>query len=310
MKKSLMISGSTLAVPHRWLVAPVQVAAGLGLLLLLALAGCTRAAPSGLSSQNPEAADTASETPGDPPQGTEAPPQGTGAPPQGTEAPGGAATPLPRVDDTYPLVSVVADSTHVQEGSNLSFTLTADPAPAIPLTVNLEWSMSRSGHRSETPDTVTIPTSGEAEIVLPTMHDYSFDDTTVEVVVLASKYYSHDRSPASITVRNDDSYWVTVVAGAATVDEGDAISFTLTATPAPASPLTVNLNWPATDDRLAGALPDTVTIPMSGTLVLPLTTTDDSIDNPSYGRVSVQLVPGHLYAPSRRKAEVTIVDND
>ena len=123
-------------------------------------------------------------------------------------------------DDFTSVVSIVADSTEVVEGNDLSFTLTADPPPASNLKINLDWTVKGYLYGSRKrphelgvtpPKTATIPaegaTKGTATVTVPIIDDdiYTYP-TTVTVRLLAGNLYfaRGAASRASITIRDDD----------------------------------------------------------------------------------------------------------
>ena len=105
---------------------------------------------------------------------------------------------------------------------------------------------------------------------------------------------------------------LTITAGPA-VTEGEGASFTVTATPAPASPLTVTLLVSQTGDFVSsGNLGEkTVTVPTSGSATYTVATLNDGVDEPA-GAVTVEVYPEMDYAvdSDMASASVTVNDND
>ena len=102
---------------------------------------------------------------------------------------------------------------------------------------------------------------------------------------------------------------VSVAAGDAISEGGDA-SFTLTATPDPASPLAVSVTVGADGAFGVPTGARTVTIPVTGSLVLTLPTVDDAADEPD-GSVSLTLNDGNGYTVgSPASGAVSIEDDD
>ena len=104
---------------------------------------------------------------------------------------------------------------------------------------------------------------------------------------------------------------VTVSAGGG-VTEGTAASFTVTASPAPASPLDVTLTVGQSGDVAApgAAGTRTVTVPVSGSVSVAVATDDDSVDD-SDGSVSVTVDAGAGYTVGSASAgTVSVADND
>ena len=92
--------------------------------------------------------------------------------------------------------------------------------------------------------------------------------------------------------------------------EGNPVSFTLTASPAPTEDLTVNVSWNETGSFLTATGPSAVTIPTSRTATLSADTDDDSTDE-SNGSVTVNVLSGSGYTVgSPSAANVTVTDDD
>ena len=86
----------------------------------------------------------------------------------------------------------------------MSFRVSAEPAPAAPLTVNVSWSESGTFLAGKPAgETVTIPTSGSVELEADTNDDSGDEaDGSVTVTVLAGSGYAVG-SPASATRDGD-----------------------------------------------------------------------------------------------------------
>ena len=233
---------------------------------------------------------------------------------------------VPETDDpdppqvpVQPAVTIAADTATVTEGSDVSFTLSATPPPASPLTVNLTWTQSGSFLAGARPSTATIPTTGTATVSASTDDDGTDEpDGSVTLTVDGGSGYAVGAtSSATVAVDDNDTAGagarqpqVTIAPVAAIVTEGTAVSFSLTATPAPASNLTVDLTWTEVGSFLTGARPSTVTIPTSGTATVSASTVDDSVDEPN-GSVTLTVGSGSGYAVgATSSATVTVDDND
>ena len=236
---------------------------------------------------------------------------------------GGDGAPPARPVPAGPVVTISPSASRAVEGSTnlLRFVLTAEPAPASPLTVDLEWSQVGSFLPANPPETAVIPTTGTevVTITLPDDTDVEPDGSvtlTVEAVEAGSGYAVGNPSAATIDVFNDDQILVSVAAVSATITEGEEAEFTITAAPAPASDLTVNVGWRYGDSRIPTGLPTTVTIPTTGTKTVSVQTTDDDMDNTYNGDsstfVSLTIDAGTGYAAdgSSQRATVTVEDND
>ena len=222
----------------------------------------------------------------------------------GTATPGGPAAPA------APAVTVVADADSVTEGTTITFTLTATPAPVSALTVNVVWSSEGSFLTGTREQTVTIPTGGEAKVQVTTDDDSADepDGSVTLTVVDGSGYTSGGAATVAITDNEEPS--VSVAASPTTVTEGGEIAFTLTATPEPASALTVNVKWSSEGSFLTGSRPQTVTIPKAGEAEVKVGTHDDGTDEPN-GSVTLTVADGTGYTSGTpASASATINDND
>ena len=125
-------------------------------------------------------------------------------------------------------MSIAAGPTPVTEGTEVSFTLTATPAPTSPVTVNVIWSQSGSFLTASPPETetITIPTTGTATLSADTD-----DDSTVETngsvtatVATGSGYTVGTPSSATVTVNDNDvpGRTLTVSGGGTVVTSGDS----------------------------------------------------------------------------------------
>ncbi len=295
-----------------------------------------------------------------------------------------------------PEVSIAAGNA-VTEGSNASFTLTANPAPASALDVSVNITASGSYGVTTGSRTVTIGTSGTATLTVATSGDSTDEaDGSVTVTINADISYSIDSSAsaATVNVADDDAsvvpakliadvkgyaaetingvahvnrwkrvllafgesvpgftgtpmtvteaqgfanqFWsvrwdpvvtalqalaaansqtvttptVSITAGS-DVTEGSAASFTVAATPAPSSNLDVTVNVAASGSYGVTTGSQTVTIPTSGTAILTVATSGDTVDEAD-GSVTVTINTGSNYSinSSASTATVNITDDD
>ncbi len=110
-------------------------------------------------------------------------------------------------DDDLPVISIEGGQTIVAEGGDAEFTVTANPAPDAPLTVNL--TVSESAYRvddaDEGADTVTVPTTGTATYTVPTVADHRREGcSTVTVEVDGGNGYSQHPSNGVASVNVTD----------------------------------------------------------------------------------------------------------
>ncbi|MDE0496527.1 MAG: hypothetical protein OXH86_04160, partial [Acidimicrobiaceae bacterium] len=84
------------------------------------------------------------------------------------------------------------------------------------------------------------------------------------------------------------------ITGAVGGTEGGPVSFTVTASPAPAADMAVGVTVATSGDFGYGSVPTSVTIPASGSATITVTTTDDDADEPD-GSVTLTLNAGSGY---------------
>ena len=157
-------------------------------------------------------------------------------------------------DDDLPLPAIaVSAGDAVTEGGDATFTVTASPAPASPLAVSVTVATEGDYGITAGTRTVSIPTAGSATLTLATSDDDADEpDGSVSVTVAAGNGYTVG-SPASgsVSIADDDlpPPVVSIAAKAASVTEGGAAAFTLTADRAPDADLTVTLSVAETGGR-------------------------------------------------------------
>ncbi len=217
-----------------------------------------------------------------------------------------------------PELSLSAGSA-VDEGSNATFTLTANPAPSADLTVG--FTVSQSGDYLDAPGsgqrTVTLSAGAtSAALSVATLDDAADEsDGSVSVTLDTATGYTlaTNKDNASVTVRDNDEPVVRITAGSG-VTEGTQASFTVSANPLPAAPLDVTLTVAQNGDFATSGETGvrTLTIPTSGSIDIAVATLDDSLDEPD-GSVTATLDAGTGYtiaASPNHTASVTVSDND
>ena len=245
---------------------------------------------------------------------------------------GGAVAPA-----ATPVVTVEAVMESVAEGTPLMFTIRVAPPAKADLSVNLTWEDTAS-ILSSSPRTVTV-VAGRGEITLSVdTGDGAVDELpgTVTVMIAAGPGYRGGAfaGTASVTVTDasDDKTpppkppppetpppepqtrrpVVTVAAVVTTIPtkEGGSGWFKVTATPAPATALTVNVAWEETGDMLAPERPSSVIVPTGGTANLWVPTIDDATEE-SDSRVTAILGDGPGYAIGMNaRATRIVLDTD
>ena len=216
---------------------------------------------------------------------------------------------------TEPEISIAAGS-GITEGSDATFTVTATPAPTTALTVNLTVSQSGSLGATTGTDTVTIPTTGSATYTVSTTNDSADEpDGSVTATLSTGTGYtvSGTSNAATVAVSDDDDPLpatpvITIAAGSDATEGADA-SFTVTATPAPTTSLTVNLTVSQSGNFGATTGVDTVTIPTTGSATFTVSTTNDSTDEPD-GSITATLSTGTGYTVSGTSNAATVAVSD
>ena len=217
---------------------------------------------------------------------------------------------------TEPVITITAGS-DITEGTDATFTVTASPTPTTALTVNL--TISQSGNFGATigADTVTIPTTGSATYTVGTTNDSTDEpDGSVTATLSTGTGYtvSGSNNAATVAVSDDDpppaTPTISIVAGSG-VTEGSDATFTVTATPAPTTALTVNLTVSQSGNFGATIGADTVTIPTTGSATYTVSTTNDNTDEAN-GSVTATLSTGAGYtvSGSSNAATVAVSDDD
>ena len=217
---------------------------------------------------------------------------------------------------TEPVITITAGS-GITEGTDATFTVTASPVPATALTVNLTVSQSGSFGASTGTDTVTIPTSGSTTFTVSTTNDSTDEpDGSVTATLSTGTGYtvSGSNNAATVAVSDDDpppaTPTISIAAGSG-VTEGSDATFTVTASPAPTTALTVNLTVSQIGNFGATTGTDTVTIPTTGSAIYTVSTTNDNTNEPD-GSITATLSTGTGYtvSGSNNAATVAVSDDD
>ena len=145
------------------------------------------------------------------------------------------------------------------------------------------------------------------ETVIATL---SIIGTPPDGVTLGTSTHTH-------TILDDDTVAlpeVTIAAGASSVTEGGDASFTVTASPSPASALTVNLTVGQSGNFASSGSTGsskTVSVPTSGSATYPVSTVNDDTDEDNGSvTVTVNTGTGYTVGSSNSSATVTVNDND
>ena len=229
----------------------------------------------------------------------------------------------------HPVVTIAAGDSPVTEGNPVTFTLTAAPPPASPLTVDVSWVESGSFLTSSPPQTLTIPASGTATLTAETVDDGADEpDGSVTATVATGSGYTVGRADAAtveVTDNDPPAPRVAVVTAKADSDdvcEGADAVWTLTATPAPASSLTVHFSLSYVPHLLPLHLQIPSPIPYAGTVSISssgmgtyrMATIDNDVrDDNTWILLRVEPRPGYVPGPRRSflvGERVVVRDND
>ncbi len=223
----------------------------------------------------------------------------------------GAAT-VSVADDDVPELSISAGG-GITEGGTARFTITASPAPAANLDVSVTVSASGDYGATTGQRTLTIPATGSVTLTVGTSDDGADEaDGSVTATVNSGSGYtvSSSKGFATVAVADDDVPELRISAGGG-ITEGGTASFTISANPPPASPLTVKVTVSASGDYGATTGARTVTIPATGSVTLTVGTTDDGADEVD-GSVTATVNSGSGYTVSSTSgaATVAVADDD
>ncbi len=212
----------------------------------------------------------------------------------------------------------VAGGSAVAEGDDATFTLTANPAPSAALTVSVTAAQSGDFGIATGLQTITIPTTGHATLTLSTSDDQTKEPDGSALLRInggADYTVSSTQAAAAVAISDNDTPLPAVpdvsIIGRSGITEGDTAEYVITARPAPAAALTVDIEISQKGDFGVGTGLQTITIPTSGRATLSLSTSDDRIHEP-HGSVTVTVIGGTGYTLSSTQtaAAVAISDND
>ncbi|MGV0006093.1 MAG: hypothetical protein ACNYPG_05650, partial [Candidatus Porifericomitaceae bacterium WSBS_2022_MAG_OTU9] len=191
-------------------------------------------------------------------------------------------------------VSISPAASTVVEGAMTTLTVRASPAPATPLTVNYsisgdsittgDYSIIADGNIDTTANTVTIPVTG-SQVITIMANDDTDDRETLRFAIVGGAGYSLATSNIAAIDIVPRSV-VAVQAAPVRISETGRSTLTITATPAPLTPLRVGFSITgveAGDFSLGGAnivqnngLSGVVMVPVDGPAEIILTATDDA----------------------------------
>ena len=211
-------------------------------------------------------------------------------------------------------MTITANPTTITEGTDATFTITANPRPTTALKVRVNVTQTGSVIRGTPPSIVTFPANQTTATLRVATHDDNVDEIASEVTAQiqgGTGYTVGSPSSATVTVNDNDIPQMTITANRASITEGTDATFTITANSRPATALTVNVNVTQTGDVISGTPPSTVTFNANQTTATLRVATDDDNVRESAGTVIAQITSGVGYTvgtPS--SASVTVNDND
>ena len=202
------------------------------------------------------------------------------------------------------------------EGSLVNFTVSADPAPQDAITVNLNVAATGDYGIQTGAHVVVVPAVNNGGILLslPTINDLLNEPngTATATVQAGNDYDVGSPSAATIAIIDNDDPQVSIFGGS-DVTEGEAATFSLSASPLPYQALSVNVDV-APSSAITGVTPgvQTVSIPTSGSAALTISTTDNSYYAPlDLGSITATVEGGSDYGVGRSpSATVEVLDND
>ena len=173
-------------------------------------------------------------------------------------------------------MTISAGTTPVTEGTAATFTITASSAPTSALTVNVNITQTGDVISGTASSTVTIDANQTSATLTVATDDDAADETNGVVtaeVESGTGYTVGSSSSASVTVNDNDdpappppspppqqAPEVTISAGTSPVTEGTSATFTITASSAPTTAITVSVSVIEDGDVISGTPPSSVTI--------------------------------------------------
>ncbi len=234
----------------------------------------------------------------------------------------GAATVVVNDDDTAGLDISEAAVTVDEEGSS-TYTVALTSEPTADVTVTITGASDPLTVDTGTGATLTFDDTNWSDVQTVTLtaaDDANMDDEPFTLVHTASGSATEYGSVSgNVTVRvndNDSTLPEVTIAGGAAVTEGsgDAVTFTLTAQPAPSAELTVTVAVAeeAGQDFVDAGTEGTgrsVTIGTSGTAEYTVAITDDDVDE-SNGTITVTIEAGSDYTVGDPGTATVVVNDD
>ena len=218
-----------------------------------------------------------------------------------------------------PMLTIASAAQWVDEGTDATFTITADHAPLLDTTVKVYLSQEMGEGLNyvgaEEAALITLP-AGQRSVDW-TVTSYSDDqkraDGTIEARINPDDAYgvTNPRGVSLPFIDDDGSARVVSVSAGPAIIEGDPASFTISAIPAPAADLDVSVTVSQSGDFGASTGASTVTIPASGSATLTIATSNDGAGEAD-GTVTVTAEAGPRYTlhATDHAASVAVSDDD
>ena len=214
-------------------------------------------------------------------------------------------------DDDVPEITISGGS-GITEGGTATFTISASPVPASAITVNI--GVSESGDWDATGAATVSVNSATTTYTIATSDDQvdEANGSVTATVQAGSGYTVGAASTATVTVADDDvsppATPEITISGGSGITEGGTATFTISARPAPASAITVNVGVSQSGDFGATGA---ATVSVSGaTATYTIATSDDQVDEAD-GSVTATVQSGTGYTVGTAStATVTVADDD
>ena len=201
----------------------------------------------------------------------------------------------------------ISGGSGITEGGSATFTISASPAPASAITVNI--GVSETGDWDATGAATVSVNSATTTYTIATSDDQvdEADGSVTATVKAGTGYTIGTASTATVTVADDDVPEITISGGSG-ITEGGSATFTISASPVPASAITVNIGVSQTGDF--GATGAATVSVNSATTTYTIATSDDQVDEAN-GSVTATVQSGNGYTVGTAStATVTVADDD
>ncbi|MDE0001342.1 MAG: hypothetical protein OXQ29_01430, partial [Rhodospirillaceae bacterium] len=216
------------------------------------------------------------------------------------------------LDNDVPTVSI-SGGPAIEEGNVATFTLTASPPPVSNLQVRVD--VSESGGFAASGQTgartVTVGTDGKGTLRVSTVRDDRDEaDGSITASIVRAPGHDVDVRSASVAVTDGGAPTPRIrISGGPAIEEGNVATFTLTASPPPASSLQVRVDVSDSGSFASGGQTGarTVTVGTDGRGVLRVATVRDDRDEAD-GGISATLLGGSGYTlgtPVSARVDVT-----